>query len=235
MDEAIDELREEEKNNAEETHNIEENNQNIQTKDKQDTKLEDKNKDAIGTVVGSNKKKQRYPNGNVQEKEDEKRCYLNHVKIEKNKKDFPNEIFKKYIISYGYFNCGEPEKNEKGYEIDGKMICPEYMKHNHCGDICSSGELSCPECMKLNRKYYGLRPNYLVNERGRICTFKNNKIYCNKKLTKEEFIKGIKYTYEYVCGHSGQCEPCQNLTKLMDKYFDPDLVKKLRKRDCAKK
>ena len=85
--------------------------------------------------------------------------------------------------------------------------------------------------MKLNQKYYGLRPNYLVNDKGRICTFKNNKIYCKGKLTKEVFIGSIKYTYDYVCGHSGQCKSCQELTQVMNKYFDPDLLKKLSKRD----
>ena len=85
--------------------------------------------------------------------------------------------------------------------------------------------------MKKNQEMYGLKENYLINDRGRICTFKNGKIYCKGKLSKVENLNGIDYSFFYECGHPRQCEACKRLTKAMDKYFDNDLLAKLRKRD----
>ncbi len=57
-------------------------------------------------------------------------------------------------------------------------------------------------------------------------------MYCKGKFSKlDEKNKGIKYSYNYVCGHSGQCDSCKSLTHIMDKYFDPALMKKLVERD----
>ena len=206
MDDALDKLEENEENKdvKEQTDNV----KKEEPETKEETKkiqIEDKKKDTIESVIETNQKKKKLPSEFFQESG---KSYFNKFKLAKNEKDFPKEQLKKFIASYGYFNC----------------------KTN-----CKEGELSCPECMKLNQKYYGLRPNYLVNDKGRICTFKNNKIYCKGKLTKEVFIGSIKYTYDYVCGHSGQCKSCQELTQVMNKYFDPDLLKKLSKRDARNK
>lgn len=124
-----------------------------------------------------------------------------------------------YNKNYGWFNCGK--KNEAN------------------GSICELGKDICPNCMKKTQKIYKLKPHYLINSNGRICTYKKNKIYCLGKLTrvesetksKENEQNGIKYSISYTCGHTGQCEPCKNLTSIMDKYFDANLMKKLKKRD----
>ena len=94
-----------------------------------------------------------------------------------------------------------------------------------------------------NSKLYNLKPHYLINSQGRICTYKNKKIYCLGKLhriesetkSKDDKKNEIHYSIDYSCGHTGQCEPCKNLTKIMDKYFDPNLMKKLIKRDKLEK
>ena len=49
-------------------------------------------------------------------------------------------------------------------------------------------------------------------------------------LKKIKFIE-MEYSYFYVCGHSGQCEPCSRLNQVIDKYLDPKQLEKLRKRD----
>ena len=93
----------------------------------------------------------------------------------------------------------------------------------------------CPNCMKNTQKKYGLKPHYLINSKGRVCTYKRGKMYCKGKFRKLELDngqnKGIKYSYNYVCGHLGQCDSCKSLTKLMDKYFGGELMKKLVERD----
>ena len=134
---------------AEENEDVKEQTDNVKKEEpetKEETKkiqTEDKKKDTIESVIETNQKKKKLPSEFFQESG---KSYFNKFKLAKNEKDFPKEQLKKFISSYGYFNC----------------------KTN-----CKEGELSCPECMKLNQKYYGLRPNYLVNDKGRICTFKN--------------------------------------------------------------
>ena len=71
----------------------------------------------------------------------------------------------------------------------------------------------------------------LLNDKGRVCTYKRNKIYCNGKFQKEDNQNGIVYSYNYVCGHSGQCDACKKLSKHYELYFDKNLLEKLRKRD----
>lgn len=138
------------------------------------------------------------------------RCNFKKLKFKKNDVPLTSEELNKFGGSYGMFYC------EKEYI--GEFKCsPE-------------NNLSCPSCMKLNQKYYGLNSKYLINHRGKVCTLKNNKIYCKSKLRKEEKseINGITYSFNYVCGHSGQCDGCKRLTEFVDKYYSPKLLEKLR-------
>ncbi len=133
---------------------------------------------------------------------------------------------------------GIAEINEDHYDKEkGWFHCGKLNKDN--GNKCEVGKEICPNCMKRTQKLYNLKPHYLINSHGRICTYKNKKIYCLGKLnriesetkSKEDKKSEIKYSIAYSCGHSGQCEPCKNLTKIMDKYFDTNLMNKLIKRD----
>ena len=60
-------------------------------------------------------------------------------------------------------------------------------------------------------------------------------MYCKGIFTRIEDDKieanKIKYSINYVCGHSGQCDSCKSLTQKMEKYFGPTLFKKLKERD----
>ena len=137
-------------------------------------------------------------------------CFFKNIKISK-KEDSSNSNFNE---SYGIFFCNK--KND-------------ITKLN-----CEPGNEICPNCMKNTQKKYGLKPHYLINSKGRVCTYKRGKIYCKGKFSKLEendINKGIKYSYNYVCGHSGQCDSCKSLTKIMDKYFDAAIMKKLIERD----
>ena len=164
-------------------------------------------------------------------KEDDRNKKIKEV-IEEDKLDKIISYFKKiknpeikdikqndYDKDYGWFHCGK--QNEAN------------------GSTCELGKEICPNCMKKTQELYKLKSHYLINSNGRICTYKKNKIYCLCKLTriasetksKENKEIGINYSISYTCGHTGQCEPCKNLTTIMDKYFSPNLMKKLKKRD----
>ena len=144
-------------------------------------------------------------------------CYFKKIKIPSKKRteNVPEDQLKNLNESYGIFFC---------YQTNPATKCK-----------CEPEKLICPNCMKNTQKIYGLKPHYLINSMGRVCTYKKGKIFCKGKFSKieDDYYKknNIKYSYNYVCGHSGQCESCQNLTEKMENYFDPNLMKKLKERD----
>ena len=137
--------------------------------------------------------------------------FFKKIKPERHEKDFPEDILKDFNGSYYLFYCDKENKANNSR--------------------CEPGSLSCPDCMKKNQKMYKLKSHYLINDQFRICTFKKNRIYCNVKLTAQETINGICYSFPYTCGHSGQCDSCKRMTQIMDKYYGTELLEKLRKRD----
>ena len=120
-----------------------------------------------------------------------------------------NELYN--YTTYGIFYC---EKNNTA-----------------TGEQCLYGKLICPNCMKLTQKMHKLRPNYLINDAGRLCTLKRNKICCGGKFNGIFKKDGIDYNFYYKCGHSGQCNSCNRLNQVFEKYYDAELLKKLRNRD----
>ena len=139
------------------------------------------------------------------------KSYFNKIQIVQDKSKFTEEELKNYGGSFGMFYCEQ--------KFGDELFCDQ------------ESLLSCPNCMKLNQRMYGLKPHYLLNSKGRVCTYKRNKIYCNGKFQKEDNQNGIVYSYNYVCGHSGQCDACKKLSKHYELYFDKNLLEKLRKRD----
>ena len=139
------------------------------------------------------------------------KSYFKNVQIVKNESKFSEKEMDNFSASYGMFFCET--------KFGDELFCDQ------------ESLLSCPNCMKLNQRMYGLKPHYLINDKGRVCTYKRNQIYCNGKFLKEDNVNGIVYSYNYVCGHSGHCDACKKLSKHFDKYFDKKLLEKLRKRD----
>ena len=159
---------------------------------------------------------------------------------------------KKDIIPYEdkiLFNCTYarfPERKLFEYnEEERKNIFTENELYNYTtygifyceknntatGEQCLYGKLICPNCMKLTQKMHKLRPNYLINDAGRLCTLKRNKICCGGKFNGIFKKDGIDYNFYYKCGHSGQCNSCNRLNQVFEKYYDAELLKKLRNRD----
>ena len=176
---------------------------------KKETK-EEKGKDAVDLVITKDKKElDFYPAQEIHN--DKVESHFKRIKLVKNESLFTKDFLKNNLNSYKYFSCGK--------------------KNPATGKYCDCESLSCPDCMKNNRKMYDLRWDYFINDRARLCSFKKNKVYCNGRFKKVDKIDGIEYSYFYVCGHSGQCEPCSRLNQVIDKYLDPKQLEKLRKRD----
>jgi len=163
-----------------------------------------------------------------------------HPDKDQKKKEILEEDKLDQIISYfkKIKNSQNPNISDNGYDKEyGWFHCGKQNEAN--GSTCELGKEMCPNCMKKTQELYKLKPHYLINSNGRICTYKKNKMYCLCKLTrvelntksKDDKQNGINYSIAYTCGHTGQCEPCKHLTSIMDKYFDANLMKKLKKRD----
>ena len=163
--------------------------------------------------------------------EEEKKNKNSKTKSDEDKLDKIRSFFKKIKIT-------KKEINQEHFNsYYGLFFCDK--KNETTGIECKPGNEICPDCMKKNQKLYGLKPHYLINSMGRVCTFKKSKIYCLGKISKIETLgelksgktENINYSIMYVCRHSNQCESCRNLTKIMDNYFDARLLEDLKKRD----
>ena len=169
----------------------------------------------IHKIIEDNSQKQEkvFPDGNEFNRF---QCNFKKIEIPKINKDlFSPDIIKTFNDKYGIFFC-----NKTNPITNGK---------------CEPEKEICPDCMKNTQKMYGLKPHYLINSMGRVCTYKKQKMYCLGKLSRIEDdnkeTNKIKYSINYVCGHSGQCDSCKSMTKKMEKYFEPNLYNKLKQRD----
>ena len=156
------------------------------------------------------------------------------VNLEEEKEKYEREDHLDFVRSY------LPGKESKKMEAKLKetdFTPEEWEKHGSynyffCEKNCNISVNICANCMKLTQRFLGLKPHYLVNCVGRLCTYKHGNIYCNAKLRKEEKLKnGLKYSYLFRCGHSGQCSQCKKLTDNMKDYFSEDLIKRLENRE----
>ena len=185
--------------------------------DKKDEKPAETEKKEVMDVLMDEEGKEQKKGANKYPDENSYNRISSHFKkiklVENSKMEqiFDSKEMDHYVETYGIFYC------EQNNEIDGETCQPE--------------KLFCKKCTSNIQKLYNLRPNYLINDRLRICTFKRNRIYCNGKFSKIEKKDGIDYSYFYRCGHSGYCDACQRINKYIDKYFDSKLLENLRKRD----
>ena len=170
-------------------------------------------------------------NINTSAKEDKFKNNQNEIKLPKEEDDFDyNNPIKSYFEKVKIPT--QEELKEKVKDLDIGSYGMFYCEKEYIGNFkCDQGDLlSCPTCMKRNQKLYNLNPKYLINHRGKVCTLKNDQMYCKGKYRKDVEVNGITYSYNYVCGHSGQCDGCKRLTQFVDKYYSPKLLEKLRQR-----
>ena len=142
-------------------------------------------------------------------------CYFKKLNVKKPETNSDSKVpdDKDFVDSVGLFYCN------KNNDITNKK--------------CEMDKEICPKCLKKAQKLYGLKPHYLINSMGRVCTYKNKKMYCKGKFYRIENKNNIQYHIDYVCGHSGQCDSCRSLTQYMKGYFGDKLMNDLKKRDEA--
>ena len=135
-------------------------------------------------------------------------------------------------------------KNEKFgnffHKEDDIFYCE--TEDNQINDLyCIKENELCPNCQRLNQKYHKLKPNYLINAAGRVCTYRKGKMFCLgqfEKIKKEAVIQGkgkeseIVYKLNLTCNGKIQCQPCEKMQKYMKKYYAPEILEKLLKRDA---
>ena len=170
-------------------------------------------------IIADNMKNNLEENKNEEEddiiyNENELKKFCNNFK--KIKPEFHEELFEKDDIKYNLqesnlFFCGEKNENTRLN--------------------CEKGNEICLSCMKKNQKLYGLKNHYLINSAGRVCTYRNNKLFCLCKFSRKEEKYGFEYSIIYECGKANQCKPCYNLTKYINRYFSQTLMNNLKKRD----
>jgi len=227
-------LNSEDEKNKEESKNKppnEEKTEKINEEKKENEEKEKENKENTSKDTKKEEDKSSKNEKTIEYIEDERKDRTKNI-IGDDKVDSIISYFKKINIP------GIANKKEDKYDIHyGWFYCEQTNEAN--GNKCELGKEICPKCMKKTQKIYNLKPHYLINSNGRICTYKKNKIYCLGKLQRTESENNsdevkkmeMNYSIEYTCGHTGQCEPCKNLTKIMDKYFGDNLMKQLKKRD----
>jgi len=115
-------------------------------------------------------------------------------------------------------------------------------KDNHINGLeCLIENEICANCQRLNQKYHKLKPNYLINRAGRVCTYRKGKMFCLGKfqrVKKEAAIreKGkeseIAYIINLTCNGKIQCKPCETMQQFMKQYYSHEMYEQLMKRDA---
>ena len=205
----------------------------------------DFNPEDFGQGIGDNKPDQEIPQFDIP-KNDEKNEKDDIIKINEDNSQNQEKAFRE-SYDLKHINCFF--EKIKLPEVDVNLI-PSNAKNNFnekykiffCNNYnqltnnkCEPGKEICPNCMKNTQKLYGLKPHYLINSEGRVCTYKKDKIYCLGKFSKIEDDNNsnihIKYSINFTCGHTGQCNSCKSMTEKMEKYFGITLMKKLKNRE----
>ena len=158
---------------------------------------------------------------------------------------------------YGFENNFLSQEDKDKKEVDNSIVNDEKfgnffhkdedlfyceIEDNHIDGLCCLKENEfCLNCQRLNQKYHKLKPNYLINGAGRVCTYRKGKIFCLGKFerVKKEAIMGgkgkeseIVYLIKLTCNGKIQCKPCERMQQFMKKYYEPEMVEQLLKRDA---
>ena len=121
---------------------------------------------------------------------------LHHVNDNKNDVNNKNEI-KKYP-KLGLYFCGETIEIQRKNEITN--------------EICKPDRFMCRECMKINKKKYHIKDNYLININGRVAKINLGKYHCFGHFLQHNQIED--------CISKFTCKAC-NILELYHNYYFP--------------
>ena len=129
------------------------------------------------------------------------------------------------------FNLLENNDNYKGLFFKSYLLfyCKQINGVNN--KLCYPGNEMCKTCMKINQKLHKLKKHYLINSAGRACTYRRQKVHClchfQRYIDKENKL----FCPDLICFNNDICKPCLEMNKLLNKYLEPELIDKLKKRD----
>ena len=144
----------------------------------------------------------------------------------------------------GFKNFFDPENNDdnKYYPIlknktymkfyDSKkdiFYCKQKNKINN--KVCYVYNELCKRCLLINQAYHKLKPHYLINAAGRVCTFRKGKMFCLGTFQRVYSENKIDFLIDCTCNGKIQCEPCKRMEENIEKYYGENLYNAIKKRD----
>ncbi len=131
--------------------------------------------------------------------------------------------FKDYIVPK---KCRFLEKYNLYYCFrDNNLNCNCCKNH-----ICQPGNCMCKECMQTNLSFHGLKKYYLINKAGRACKYSNLSFHCHcryERRTKND--NDVNFISMEWCHYPNfPCLACEEITILMDKYLDEEIIRKIK-------
>jgi uncharacterized protein YbaR (Trm112 family) len=103
------------------------------------------------------------------------------------------------------------------------------------GKKCENNHCFCLNCMELNKKFYGLNDNELINKYGRVCDLKFIQFgvgyYCNCVFIKEyKNLNEFKFKKKFKCNFDDDlCKACKELNNNLNIYIEDKYIKQLNK------
>ena len=142
---------------------------------------------------------------------------------------YPNELITYCFTISGFlsnknkisfnFNLINLENNELSSKFDsilGLYFCGQILKFQLENEIsikkCVPNEFMCKECMRINKKAYNIKDNYLININGRVAKINKDKYHCFGK-----FLCGNKIED---CIKNFSCRACTILDKYSKYYLN---------------
>ena len=123
--------------------------------------------------------------------------YLLHH-VNDNKNDINNKNAIKKYPKLGLYFCGETIEIQRKNEITNEM--------------CKPDRFMCRECMKINKKKYHIKDNYLININGRVAKINLGKYHCFGHFLQHNQIED--------CISKFTCKAC-NILELYHNYYFP--------------
>ena len=119
------------------------------------------------------------------------------------------------------------DENFKFFYCNSKLNC-ECCK----GKLCENNHCFCLNCMKLNKIFYGLNDNELINKFGRVCNLKlGYGYYCNCDFIQEYTnLNEFKFRKIFKCNFEDElCKACKELNNNLKIYLNDEDINKIYK------
>jgi len=150
------------------------------------------------------------------------RNYFDNIKIKNNNINI-NEFIKQ----------NNKENNNIFFDENFNFFyCHSELNCSCCkGKKCENNHCFCLNCMKLNKIFYGLYDNELINKYGRVCDLKFGfGYYCNCDFLKEyKNINEFKFKKIFKCNFEDQlCKACEELNNNLEIYINDENINELR-------